>query len=329
MGAWTVEADLKGGRGAAYVRTEYPPWSWSFSRKQVFASCLRRYYYNYYAAHNGWEDDAPPEAALAYRLKQLANIYTALGDAVHRAAENLVARTSRGRALPAAEEVEEEIRRYMRRIWKSSRENREQFLMRPKRVDMLREFYYGTGVSEAVLARINQRITQSAAGLVHSSVWAHLARPGVQVVSCEQFDTITIDGTPVFAVPDLVFWVPGGQRIVVDWKSGEEVEENREQVALYVLFVREKYGADVESITARLEYLNLQTSTELRFTEQDLLTVEQNVLASVEEMKRLLKDPDLNIPQPKERFALTEAREQCPWCNFFELCRAELEQSVS
>lgn len=313
----------------AYVRTEYPQWSWSHSRQQIFASCLRRYYYNYYASHNGWERDAPAEAALAYRLKQLGSIYTALGDGVHRAAQSLVHRVKAGRELASAEVVEEEIRRHLRRVWRSSQQNREEFLLRPKRVDMLREFYYGTGVSEAVLDSINQRLGQVARALVASSVWRELAQPGAQVVSCEQFDTITIAGTPVFAVPDLIYAQPGGDWVVVDWKSGEEAEEYRDQVALYVLFVREKYAVAVERITARLEYLNGPSTVEMRFTPQDLQAVERQAAASMEEMKGFLTDPERNIPQPKERFALTEAREQCLWCNFYELCRDELEQSVS
>ncbi len=313
----------------AYVRTEYPQWSWSFSRQQMFASCLRRYYYNYYASHNGWERDAPPEAALAYRLKQLGNIYTALGDGVHRAAQSVVSRVSNGGELPCARAVEEEIRRHLRKVWRSSQENREQFLARPNRVDMLREFYYGTGISEAVIVRINQRISQAAEALAASSVWLELSQPGAAVVSCEQFDTIMIADTPVYAVPDLIYTTPGGQWVVVDWKSGEEVEENRDQVALYVLFVQEKYGVPAERITARLEYLNQPSTVELCFTEQDLQAVRDKAVASMEDMKGLLREPELNIPQSKEKFALTEAREQCPWCNFYELCQGELERSVS
>lgn len=295
----------------------------------MFASCLRRYYYNYYASHNGWETDAPREAALAYRLKQLGNIYTALGDGVHKVAENLVARAAKGRDLPSVEEVEEEIRRHLRRVWLASRDNREAFLISPKRVPMLREFYYGKGVSDHIIALINERISQTAEGLVQSRVWAELAQKGSQVVSCEQFDTILIAGTPVYAVPDLIFRTAGDDWVVVDWKSGEEAEENREQVALYVLFVQEKYGVSAERIAARLEYLNLKSVVELRFSQEDLQAVREKAEASMAAMKELLVDAEANIARPKEDFTLTPAREQCPWCNFYELCRSELEQSVS
>ncbi|HPT82323.1 MAG TPA: PD-(D/E)XK nuclease family protein [Limnochordia bacterium] len=312
----------------AYVRTEYPQWSWSFSRQRIFASCLRRYYYTYYASHNGWERDAPPEAATAYRLKQLANLYTTLGDAVHKTAESMVARAAQGRELPPVQAVEEEIRRHLRRVWKSSRENREAFLLRPNRVDMLREFYYGTGVSDALIERINQRLVQAAQGLVRSQVWTDLRRKGTLVVSCEQFETISLAGTPVYAVPDLIYRDGEGRWVVVDWKSGEEVEENRDQVALYVLFVQVKYAVPAAKITARLEYLIEERWVELQFSDEHLQEVKDKALASMEEMKKLLQDPRHNIPRPKEQFDLTEAREQCPFCNFYELCEQELELSA-
>src|SRR5690554_3955823 len=102
-----------------YVRREYPEWSWSFSRHQTFSSCHRKYYYHYYASHNGWEEQAPELAALAYRLKKITNLYTTLGDAVHKAAENLVSLIRRGRELPDAAEVEESIREQLRFVWRS------------------------------------------------------------------------------------------------------------------------------------------------------------------------------------------------------------------
>lgn len=312
-----------------YVRTEYPKWSWSHSRQQTFASCPRRYYYNYYGSHNGWEFNAPTEAALAYRLKKLSNLYIVLGDAVHKCAQNMVERVIEKRALPDADVVEEEIRRQLRRVWKSSRDDLAEFIRRPNRVDMLHEFYYRLGVSSETVERINGRIGQVARALVDSSVWDELRDPEVELISYEQFDTFLIEDTPVYAVPDLVYKDAQGQWIIVDWKTGEEADNNQEQVALYTLFVHKKYGAPVDKITARLEYLSLQTTTELTFTPEELQAVEAEARESMEKMRELLEDPAENVPKAKEHFPLTSLRHQCPWCNFYELCQQELEQSVS
>ncbi|NMA61770.1 MAG: PD-(D/E)XK nuclease family protein [Firmicutes bacterium] len=314
---------------STYVRREYPEWSWSFSRDQMFSTCLRRYYYNYYGSHNGWETQAPSDVALAYRLKKLSNIYLVLGDAVHKSAARIVERVLEGRGVPTADEVEEDIRRQLRRVWKSSRDEGDLFLRRPNRVDMLHEFYYGLGLSDEVIAKINQRATRTAEALVASTVWSELVGEGIRLISCEQFDTFSIGDTPVYAVPDLLFVDSQGKWVIVDWKTGEEVEDNKEQVALYALYVRKKHGVVVENISARLEYLNLGTVQELTFTTEELKAVEREALASMEKMQDLLLDPAQNVPLSKEHFPLTSARKLCLWCNFYELCQRELAESVS
>lgn len=312
-----------------YVRREYPQWSWSFSRHQTLVGCPRRYYYNYYGSHNGWESTASAEAALAYRLKKLTNLYLVLGDALHKSAHQMVERVMEGRTLPDADVIEEEIRRHLRRVWKSSRDDGDLFVRRPNRVDMLQEFYYQMEVSDATLARINERITQVSRALVASTIWEELSRGGGTLVSAEQFDTFTIDETPVFAVPDLLYRTADGTWRIVDWKTGEEVEDNRDQVALYALYVHNKHSVPAEKIEARLEYLSLQTFTEMRFTQDDLTDVESRARENIETMRELLIDAAENIPKSKENFTLTEERGLCPWCNFYELCQKELERSVS
>lgn len=311
-----------------YVRREYPQWSWSFSRHQTLTSCQRRYYYNYYGSHNGWEMGASSEAALAYRLKKLSNLYLTLGDALHKSAYGMVERVVEGRQLPGADVIEGEIRRQLRRVWKSSRDEGELFRRRPNRVDMLQEFYYQMEISDDTLARINDRITRVSQALVASSVWEELARKDVVLVASEQFDTFIIDQTPVYAVPDILYRSADGWTIV-DWKTGEEAEDNEDQVALYALYVHKKHGIAPEDIRARLEYLSLGTARDTGFTQAGLDEVESRARLSMEAMRKLLVDPAQNIPQPKTDFALTEARALCPWCNFYELCRQELGRIVS
>lgn len=314
---------------SGYVRREYPEWSWSFSRQQTFASCPRRYYYNYYRSHNGWEYQAPAEAALAYRLKKLTNLYLVLGDAVHRSAEQMVERIKEGRPLPTSETLEEEIRRMLRQVWISSRDNQALFLQKPNRVAMLHEFYYGLEIRDDVIAKLNERASVSAKALAASPIWGVLAGPETEIISYEQFDTFLIKETPVYAVPDLLFKTGAGQWVIVDWKTGEEMDDNREQMALYALYVQRKHGVPAKSILGRLDYLNLGAVREITFTAEDLQEVEAYALESMAKMRSYLKDPKPNIAKAKEDFPLTNSRNQCLWCNFYELCQEELIESVS
>lgn len=309
---------------SGYVRREYPQWSWSFSRNQMFVSCPRRYYYNYYGSHNGWEFSAPPSAALAYRLKKLTSLYLVVGDALHKSAEQIVERVVAGHDVPSVDFVEQEVRRQLRRVWISSQKDQDLFIKRPNRVDMLHEFYYGMEISEKTIEKINERVTRVSEALVQSEVWKELSKPGAELISCEQFDTFPINDTPVYAVPDVLYKTSSGQWIIVDWKTGEEIEDNKEQVALYALYVMKKHGVKAESIIARLEYLSLGIGKELTFSSNELEAVQEGAIKSMEKMQKLLIDSDENRPMDKESFILTEQKSLCPWCNYYELCREEL-----
>ncbi len=310
-----------------YRRTEYPQWSWSFSRQQMFEACRRRYYYNYYASHNGWEFGAAEEAAAAYRLKKLTNIYMVLGEAVHQSAERLIEKAAAGEELPNAAEVEASLRRELRRVWLASRNQRQLFLQRPGRQPMLHEFYYGGGPTEEAVARINERLPLVSEALVSSPLWRELKTPASRVISVEKFDTFDLAGTPVYAVPDLIYQDGAGLWVIADWKSGEQVEDNRAQVALYALYAHKKHGVPVEQILARLEYLSLGESVEMTFSQTDLEEVKKEALAGMAQMQSLLGDRELNAALPRENFPLTTARWQCAGCNFYELCEEELQET--
>jgi hypothetical protein len=135
--------------------------------------------------------------------------------------------------------------------------------------------------------------------------------------------------TSVFAVPDLLYKGPDGIWTIVDWKTGDEVEDNADQMALYALYVYKKHGIPAEQIRARLEYLSLPMQKEATFTARELQGVVTWAQESMEQMQELLVDVSLNIPRAKDDFALTDARALCPWCNFYELCQKELERVVS
>ena len=308
-----------------YVRREYPQWSWSFSRQLTFDVYRRRYYYDHYASHNGWEQSAPEEAALKYRLKKLGNLYTALGDGVHRTAERIVRIVRRGGSIPSATAVEEMIREHLRNVWRSSRDQRDLFLTRPNRVPMLHEFYYGTGPSEEVVEKINARASQCGLALAQALSLKELGGEETTIVGCEKFDTFELYDTPVYAVPDLLYYSKEEEWFIVDWKTGEQAPEDKEQVALYALYVTEKYGIGAEKIKGRLEYLSSGTILETGFTEEKLQQVKEDAYRGMEQMQSLLADRELNKAQPISQFPLTCERYRCNSCNFLELCGPELQ----
>ncbi len=307
-----------------YVRREYPEWSWSFSRSQVFQSCKRRYYYQYYGSHNGWEHSAAEEQKRAYRLKKLVNLYTVLGDAVHAAAEQTAAKAASEGELPSPGGIEKHLRTALRSAYIDSRDRKRAFVKRPNRVTMLHEFYYNSGPDETVVKRIKERAARCAQQLVECETMSELQAENPRLLQAETFDTFPMNGTPVFAVPDLMYRLSSGRMVLVDWKTGSQEDEHRQQLAFYAMYLVEKHRTSPERILGRLEYLDRGGHEDVRFDRAALDRAEEQALASMGEMKEYLADPKLNQPLAKERFPLTDNRSQCPSCNFYELCRDEL-----
>lgn len=80
---------------------QYPQWSYSQSRANMFDECLRKYYYHYYGAHNGWKTESADEMQVRlYRLKQLSNLYLVFGDLAHRMCESAVRSREDGKPKP-------------------------------------------------------------------------------------------------------------------------------------------------------------------------------------------------------------------------------------
>lgn len=311
-----------------YRRTEHPPWSWSHSRRQTFESCLRRYYYQYYASHNGWEWDAAPLASLAYRLKQLSNMYTSLGDVVHKTAELLIEQVLANSRPWSAEKINEHIRQRMNAVFLSSRSNRQAFIAKPKHNPMLHEFYYDQGPSQELIQKIAERIDRVSDNLPNSCTLEELQQTDVAIKQYEEFDTFPIGDTPVYAVPDLVYAKPNGSWIIVDWKTGDSSEENITQVKLYSLYVVEKFGINLQDVVCRLEYLNSGEHREYCFSSADMESVYQQVKMSIKAMRQYLLDVKKNIPKDVAHFPLTNQYYQCRMCNFYQLCKEELEEGV-
>ncbi len=308
----------------AYTRREYPEWSWSLSRARTFEECRRRYYYHYYSAHNGWEAGAPAPARLAYRLKQLTNLYFVLGDALHRVARLAVESARSGGEAPTVARLEQAVRDRLNHAYRSSRD-RDGFIRAPNRVVMLHDFYYGRGPSRSTIERVRARIAPGVANLLGSESFRAVTRPPlVPLLECEAGSSFDYSGLKVYAVPDLLYVDTSGHVVVVDWKSGEEDESHPEQLALYALYAHRAYGYSPARIVGRLEYLTTGHGQEVALGAADLERAEALIARSSRAMQEYLADSARNVPLPRERFALAGDRTGCGWCNFYELCAPDL-----
>lgn len=307
-----------------FERSEYPQWSWSHSRRTTFQECPRRYYYQYYGSHNGWEDMAPESARLAYRLKNLTGLPLEIGAAVHEAAAMAIHRARSGASLPTADDLYRSARNRLNEAWVESKD-RPKWERSPKRRRMFHEFYYDTGIGEGEIAESKDLLQTCLANLLNSTSFREaIAAPFVDVKQVEEFTTFYIDDTPVHAVPDLIYRKGDDTWTVVDWKSGKRQGNDTDQMLVYALYVREHHSVREPKVGVRVEHLAHGTATDYSFTQDDLDQAITTIRDSVAAMKTYLIDSSANQPVDKMDFPLREDTSFCKFCNFYELDTDEI-----
>ena len=103
------------------IRNEF---SWSKSRDEVFMTCPRQYYFNYYAYWGGWQQNAPERTKQIYILKNLKNRYMWAGNNVHQCIKHTLKNLQRGIAVLDVDEIVSITIDKMRDGFRSSRKKR-------------------------------------------------------------------------------------------------------------------------------------------------------------------------------------------------------------
>ena len=289
----------------------------------MFQECPRKYYYQYYGSHNGWEDDAPAPARVSYRLKQLTNLPLEIGAAVHSAAAFAIQSARSGGQVPTIDILHTKVRNDLNQAYLQFKD-RAEWERAPRRRKMFHEFYYDTGLSDSAIAESKQRISSCLANLIVSQSFRDaITAPFVEVKQVENFVTFDIEGTPVHGVPDLVYRLGDDSWTVTDWKSGQE-NVDWEQLAVYGLYVQEQHGVQTANIQARIEWLATGNAEDHSFSQDELDSTREKIKGSVSAMRKYLIDSAANRPREREAFPLRDDTSGCRYCKFYELDEDEI-----
>jgi len=298
---------------------QYPQWSYSQSRANMFDECLRKYYYHYYGAHNGWKTDQADDMTVRlYRLKQLSNLYLVFGDLVHRMCESAVRSRDEGRDRPRVPFLEQTMRKLLNEAYLQSLDA-EQWRQDPKNRVMLSEMYYGDDTLQERIGTIKDRISACVNSLYDTLTWEDLARASTQILEIEKWDTMMLHDTRVYVKMDLLYRRGNGNIVIVDWKTGKE-EDFSDQLLLYAAYVREHYRVPLEQIELRVEYLLNGTHKQYAAAQEDLARAVEKVGRYIEEMKSCVADEYYNRPKDISFFTPMPSRRACRDCNFREVC---------
>lgn len=301
------------------------PHSWSHTREMTLRACARRYYYRYVLTRGGWKRSAPPRVRLAYVLSRLTTLDLALGSILHVLAARIAGRVLVDRAVPSAEVLWQNARAHLNTLVRNGRDL-SAFAADPVHHPVLLEAYYGRTLPEKQVERVREKMERCTRHLAESTVWAELARcaPG-QVHAIDAPATFEIDGTTVWAAPDLIFTPEIAPPIILDWKSGRVgVDSAVEQLGLYASYARVQLHLPLPTTGYEGQVADLGSGERwsVPLTAATMDAAEARVRESALAMAELPRDPEQ--PGTETAYPRTADRATCRNCPFWALCEPDI-----
>ena len=293
--------------------------SWSHSRHENFQTCLKRYYFAYYAAWGGWEETAPARVRELYRLKRLSTRAQWAGHHAHLAIEFLLKNARHDSSGDLAATVAPHQLELMRREFRDSRAGAYQF--DPVHIPGLFEHEYRIEVPPEEWKATVERVSLAIHNFIASDLWKEIqALPDEAFLAVERRAHFLLDGLKVHAVPDLV--VRRDEKVVIyDWKTGSTPPaEHRTQLGIYALLATDRWTSVPNEIEAVVFNPALSQRETFSFTTDDLETLRDFIRDSAEEMLFPLEDPDTNAAGGGENFDCATDEKPCKTCPFLRAC---------
>lgn len=306
---------------------KFPEFSWSFSRHKTLMDCSRKYGYEYYVSHNGWLSyDVDPQSKQAYRLKKLLNLPILFGQVTHEIANSMVKEYLKSGYIPGENELIEKGRLLLRSAYIHSRDKRDLWYRKPNKYKMLFEMYYDGKLEKEKAENYRERLDIVFPNLLKSKAFQDITtrQDTMRFNQSEEFRFMIIDDVKIFVVMDLLYRdIKEGKWIIVDWKTGRESEDDRNQLALYAYYLVNQFNIGLDEIEIRNEYLLTGTQKSYTLSITDIDNMLYRMKSSIQVMKRYQLDILTNEPVPLEEFEQTEHLKRCLSCNYKEMCKRE------
>jgi hypothetical protein len=292
--------------------------SWSISRKEIFDYCRRKYYLNYYGSWGGWEFNAPEETRLIYFLKQRSFAEMWVGDKVHKA----IKFTIENRHQVDEKYVGDALLRRLDRDHSDSLSRK--FGMTRAKDFWLFEHYRGKQVD---LDALKEKALLCLRNFFRTDVYQELLsvpNPDILYLDDDNMDRMRfpVNGFTFYAIPDLCYRKDGVTKLV-DWKTGRASEtelSNQLKVYAWRLKLLHDIDPDQQPVHGQSIFLQDGASRGRMITGADLSDIESLANQSITEMQACLAEPSGNKPHPMGHFAMTENRNKCSSCAYWEVC---------
>jgi CRISPR/Cas system-associated exonuclease Cas4 (RecB family) len=262
------------------------------------------------------------------------NIYSLQGQAAEETVMWILREAQAGRFVDTEQAYTRIAQPFLRRKWQESQE--QLWKANAKRYCCLREHYYGIWDKETAHER-----TKTMADYTRTCITNFIERILSRLKDIKPEDEVLIagpgqggdpesfemEGIKIYAIPDYVHR-EGTVMHIHDWKAGKVKASHQEQLALYGLWAHVKKGVAVDDVCCYVEYLATGQMAPVVFSQESMEQIIERISESVADMRGYLVDENLdtNKSLPKTEWELTADPRLCRMCNFYELCRPELER---
>ena len=292
--------------------------SWSYSRAAKYQGCPRAYFYHYYAAWEGWQQNAPLPVRKVYLLKNLTDTPRWRGTLVHETLKFAMARLKAGHPVDEAGLLDQ-LHRRARVDIADSQNGR--YRQSPNKLTGFQEHYYKTGQPQTDWQAAQSTAKRLLHTFVNSDLYANLrSQPAKTFLNVETLQSFTVAGVKVWVQMDLARY-DGGAIYLYDWKTGTvDPAEMQRQLGIYGLYVRYAWP-ELASVPVKGVVYALADDRLHRFNLDDTLlqATQKYVEASTTQLQNLLVDPQTNLAEIR-RFPMIDDLSVCRNCQFRELC---------
>ena len=300
-----------------YEIQEFPPLSWSVSRMRMLQECPRKYFYNYYAYHNGWLRDADRESKLIYRLKKLQSIDSLFGQFFHENVKDTVRCGKTEIFVP--DRFRRKLNRTIKTAYLESKNSMDDWVTHPGWYCMISEVYYEGDIPQGKKNSIIDRVNVTSGNVSNCKSFRELTEEEVEIFELDELKSFEINGLTAYVKIDALYRL-ANKVIIVDWKTGRESLKDVDQLILYTWYAHKILGLKLTDIEARLEYISQNKLEVYNFGEEELELVDRRLVLDSKRINHYLIDSDKNQPLPKEKFYQVKCGTVCKYCNFREAC---------
>ncbi len=292
--------------------------TWSYSRRDAFERCPRRYFYQYYAASKRGSHLGAAGEQVRF-LKGLSNRHLRAGTLLHLGVAKFLRNSLAGDPVEPSGLARWIAGLFDRDISHSANDPQGLSLGTGSYSPvLLSEFYYGQPDAEDLCMAARDRMTAGFETFCESPSYAQFREPAIYSdVSIEK--SISIPGLPfkVRGQVDLAFR-DGSSVFVVDWKLGDASSaDDSLQLAAYALWACRDFGVKPEAVHLVKSHL---ASGTLVADQLDEVAIRRGRVRIMQDVERMAAMDGYGRDGNEHAFTPCAQPAVCSSCPFLEVC---------